>query len=154
MPLPGLWSFAQEEAVFPLTLHFLPICHWCPSSCCSGAESQRGWVYMSPKSVAGPLRGCSFFYYPNPHWFLQPEVMGTYLPGSGALDCTVWPGAGIACSQGIFPDLYPPHVNMELPLPVLSLPLPVHAVPCLLTSPPHLCISTPSPCLHPSYLFG
>ena len=38
MPLPDIWSFVQEEAVSPLTLHFLPICHWCHFSCCPGAE--------------------------------------------------------------------------------------------------------------------
>ena len=78
MLLPGLWSFSWEEAVFwypPCcqSLHFLLVCHWCPSSCCSGAESQRGWVCMSPKSIVGPLRGVSweslsFFHCLNPHW--------------------------------------------------------------------------------------
>ena len=47
MLLLGLWSIVWEEAVSPVTLHFLPICPWCPSSCFLGAESQRGgsaWV--------------------------------------------------------------------------------------------------------------
>ena len=39
----------------------------------------------------------SFFCCPNPHWFLQPEVMGIYLPGTGTLGYVVWPGAGITC---------------------------------------------------------
>ena len=38
----------------------------------------------------------SWFHHPNAHWFLQPDIMGIYLPGSGTLDCVVWPGAGIA----------------------------------------------------------
>ena len=104
MLLPGLCSFVWEEVVswhspWCQTLHFLPVCHWCPSSCCPGAEAQRMWVWVSPKSIAVPLRrdsreSFSFFGHPNPHWFLQPEVMGTYLPGSGTLGWVVWCGAG------------------------------------------------------------
>ena len=33
----------------------LPVCHWCPSSCCSGAGAQTDWVCVSPESIAGPL---------------------------------------------------------------------------------------------------
>ena len=36
-----------------------------------------------------------------PHWFLQPEVMGIYLPGAGTLGSVIWPEAGIPHSQGI-----------------------------------------------------
>ena len=39
----------------------------------------------------------SFFHQLNSCWFLQPEVMGTYLPGNGILGC----GAGTAHSQDI-----------------------------------------------------
>ena len=54
--LPGLWSFVQEETVpqcLPScqTLQFLPACHWCPSSCCPGAEAQREWFCVSPKTT-------------------------------------------------------------------------------------------------------
>ena len=38
--------------------------------------------------------------------------MGIYLSGAGILGCVFWPGAGIACSQGIPPYLYPPYVNV------------------------------------------
>ena len=55
----------------------------------------------------------SFFCRPNPHWFLQPEVMGIYLPGTGTLGCVVWPGAGITCSQGISPNFHPSYVNVR-----------------------------------------
>ena len=106
MLLPGLWSFAWEEAVSPLTLHFLPLCHWCPSSCCLGTESQRGWICLSPKSIAGLLRGHSFFCCPNLHCFLQPEAMGTYLLGAGTLGWVVWTGAGISPSE-VFLLLFP-----------------------------------------------
>ena len=37
-------------------------------------------------------------------WFLQPEVMGTYLSGTGTLDCGSWCGAGTPCSQDIPPE--------------------------------------------------
>ena len=102
-------------SLFPL----LPACHLWLSSCCLGGESQRGWFYVSPKSIMGPLRGVSweshsFFCHPNPHLFLHPEVTGTSLPSSGTLGCVVWSGAGNDHSQGIPPDFYPPHVNIEL----------------------------------------
>ena len=48
----------------------------------------------------------------NPHWFVQPEIMGIYLPGAGTLGCAVWPGAGIAVSQGMPPNFYSPHMNV------------------------------------------
>ena len=44
----------------------------------------------------------SFFHKLNPHWFLQPEVVGTYLPGTGTLD-------------------WRPDVGLELPAPKISL---------------------------------
>ena len=70
----------------------------------------------------------------NPRWFLQPEVMGNYLPHAGTLGCADWPGAGITRSQGIPPCFYLPHVNMGLPIP---LPPPLRAT-------PNLCASLPS----------
>ena len=122
MMLPGLWSFAQEEAVswhspWCQSLQYLPICYWFPSSCCPGAESQREWVYVSPKSFAGSLGGVSwgshsFFCHPRPHWFLQAEVMGTYLPGT--LSWVVWSGAGIPRSRGIPPNFHPRHMDVRL----------------------------------------
>ena len=73
MLLPGLWSFVQEEEVVPKhslwcqTLQFLPICHWCPSSCCSGAEAQREWVWLSHKSFKKALlRVLTFLPLPRP----------------------------------------------------------------------------------------
>ena len=65
-----------------------------------------------------------------PPWFLQPEVMGVYLPGAGTLDSVVWPGAEIACSQGIPSDFYLPHVNVG-PSVLLPQPLLVHTTPSL-----------------------
>ena len=132
--LPGLWSFVWEETVswhspWYHTLQFLPTYHWCFSSCSWGAGVQREWVYISPKSIVGPLRrdaweSNSFLCHPNPHWFLQPEVMGTYLPGTGTLGWMIWSGAGITHSQGILSNFYPLHMHMGPPIL-------------------HLCVSTP-----------
>ena len=57
---PGLWSCVQEEAVSQhslccQSLQFLPICHWCPSSCCPSVKAQREWICVSSKSAEGPL---------------------------------------------------------------------------------------------------
>ena len=67
------------------------------------------------------------------HWFLQPEVMGIYLPSAGTLGCAVWPGAVITHSQGVPPHFHPPHMNVGTPiLP----PPPLHATLPLLASLP------------------
>ena len=101
--LPGLWCcFIHEKAVpqhspWCQTLQFLPICHWCPSSCCPGAGTQREWICISPKSFLGRLRGdawdsCTFFCCPNTAWILHAEAIGTYLPGTGTLGWGIWVG--------------------------------------------------------------
>ena len=45
----------------------------------------------------------SFFHQLNPCWFLQPEVVGTYLPGTGTLGWGAWYGAGTPRSRDIPP---------------------------------------------------
>ena len=60
---------------------------------------------------------------PQPLLVLQSEVMGISRPGAGTLGCAVCPGAGIAHSQGIPADFYPPHMNVGPPMPILP-PLP------------------------------
>ena len=144
MLLPGLWSFSWEEAVFwypPCcqSLHFLLVCHWCPSSCCSGAESQRGWICLSRKSIAGLLRGHSFFCCPNLHWFLQPKAMGTYLLGAGTLGWVVWTGAEVSPSE-VSLLLFSTIGGYGTSWSCLYTSLPNSASPCL--SMP-LCISAP-----------
>nr|KAF6382411.1 hypothetical protein mPipKuh1_008798 [Pipistrellus kuhlii] len=65
----------------------------------SGAGAQRKQNYVS--SCAGTLRGipgtpaASVSLSHNPHWFLQPEVMGNYLPSSGTLG---W-GSGVGLAS-------------------------------------------------------
>ena len=134
---PGLWSFAWEEAVSPLALHFLPICRWWPFSCCPVAESRGGgsvWV-LSPS----PLRRCSFFHHPNPDWFLQPEVVATYLPGAGTLGWVVRTAARIPCSQGI-PPIFIYHLWMWNHHSYLHVSLHHTMSPCLSASLPFLSV--------------
>ena len=57
--------------------------------------------------------------------------MGIYLPGAGTLGSVVQPGAGIAHSQGIPLNFYPPYVNVGSSVPP---PLPLSAPPHLFTS--------------------
>ena len=68
--------------------------------------------------------------------------MGIYLPRAGALGCGVWPGAGIACSQGNPPSFYPPYLNVGLSNPLS--PPPLHSTPPLCASLP---VSTTLPFL-------
>ena len=64
--------------------------------------------------------------------------MEIYFPSAGTLGSVVWPGAGVARSQGICPDFYLPQVNVGLPIPRLPrLSVPVHLS-------LHLCPSYPS----------
>ena len=107
--------------------------------------SQREWVCISPKSTAGPSRrdfweSCSFFSCHNSHWFLQPEVMGSYLPGTGNLGCMFWFGAAISCSQGTLPDFYLPQVGVWLPI--------LHLCASVTHVSEHLCVSAPPTHLH------
>ena len=90
---------------------------------------QRERESVSPKSDTGPLRGdswesCSFFHNPNPHWFLEPEVIGTYLPGTGTQGWMVLCGAGMPRSRGILPNFYLTHVCVDHPF-CLSTSLPL-----------------------------
>ena len=144
-------EITKEEAVswhlpYCQSFHFLPF-----SPYATGAlpavdlvlNPRGGGVYVSPKTIVVPLRGVSweshsFFHCPNPHWFLQPEVMGTYLPGSGTLGCMVWSGSGITCSQGIPPNLYPALVSVGLPVPLTLWVTPRLHVLRISASPTHL----------------
>ena len=62
------------------------------------------------RGIAGDSR--NFFHRLNPHWFLQPEIVGTYLLGTGTLG---WgPGVGLEClaSEISLLNFYPPHVGV------------------------------------------
>ena len=67
----------------------LPWC-WSPEG-----VSLSKFVYNTRSFKRKGLRILQFLPQHNPHWFLQPEVMGTHLPRSGTLGWVVWCGAGI-----------------------------------------------------------
>ena len=74
----------------------------------------------------GSLRGTawgsrSFFHQLTPQWFLQSEVVGTYLPGTGILDWVDWCGTETPHSQDIPPQIFihmgvGPSCSMSVPL--------------------------------------
>ena len=65
----------------------------------------------------------SVFHSLNPHWFSQPEVMGTYLPGTGTLGWGSLCGAGTPCPEISLLNSYPPHVCGDGPACSESVPL-------------------------------
>ena len=68
-----------------------------------GSESEL--VSLCVNSFKGTAFGSSiFFHWLNPCWFLQPEVMGTYLLGTGTLGWGASCGAGTPCSWEIPPE--------------------------------------------------
>ena len=80
---------------------------------------------MSPH--VGFLRGTTwgsriFFHKVNPCWFLQPDIVGAYLPGIGTLGWGAWCVAGTLTPEISLPNVYPPHVG-EGPAHSESLPL-------------------------------
>ena len=69
----------------------------------------RGSASEQVSSCEDFLRGTawgprSFFHRLNPHWFLQPEVVGTYPPGTGTLGWGTWYRAWTPRSQDILPE--------------------------------------------------
>ena len=63
-----------------------------------GSESEQ--VSPCVCSLRGTAWGSRSFFHPlNPCWFLQLEVVGTYLSGTGTLGWGLWCGAGTPCSQ-------------------------------------------------------
>ena len=75
------------------------------------------------------LRNQPFLPLIPPHWVLKPEVMRLSLLDTGSFGWAVWSSAGIACTQGISPKSYPPHVNMAPHIPPPQL-LPLHTTLC------------------------
>ena len=123
-PIPCMW---------PAPFQLLP--WWCITE---WVQSEFAYV-LRPCRPFKPsfLRLWQFLLLPQPALVFTARSYGT-----GSLGCAVWPGAGIACSQGIPPDFYLPHMNVGLPVP--QLPLPLCSTPHLLASVP---ISTTLPLL-------
>ena len=68
-----------------------------------GVESEQ--VSSCVGSLRGPAWGSSsFFHQHKPHWFLQPEVVGTYLPVIGTIVWEAWCGTETPHSQDIPPE--------------------------------------------------
>ena len=77
-----------------------------------GSESE---YRVSP--CVSSLRGTawdssSFFYQLNPRWFLQLEVMGTYLPGTGTLGWEPGIGLGLLFPKISLLNSYPTHMDV------------------------------------------
>ena len=47
--------------------------------------------------------------------FFQPEVMGTYLPGTGSLGWGAGVQLGLLAPEISLPNFYPPHMNAGPP---------------------------------------
>ena len=142
MPLPGLRRSAQHLPISDHFNHFL---------CAIGTPPTAALVFayiLNPCEPFKQWKSSSFFCCPNPHWFLQPEVIGVCVPGAGTVGCVVWLGAGITSSQGIPPSFYPPYMNVGLSIPPPPPPTLVHTSHCLFGPSPQL------PLLPSSYPFG
>ena len=116
MSLPGFWRCSQEElSNLPgrkLTSSTHPVSSLLAFSSHTTCALPAVALVLNPRGggsayVLSPCRPFnwsllntgSFFCRPKPHWFLQPEVMGIYLLGTGTLGCwVVLFGTGIPCS--------------------------------------------------------
>ena len=104
----SVWEGAVPQLLpWCQTFQLHPTCHWCLSSCSPRSGAQREWVKVSLCAVWGPSRGeawgsRSFFHQLNPCLFLQPEFMGTYLPGTGTMGWVLCCGGSISCSWDIY----------------------------------------------------
>ena len=58
----------------------------------------------------------SFFHWLNPHWFLQPEIVGTYLPAIGILGWGAWCGTGPVHSWDNLTEFLPTTCGWETSL--------------------------------------
>ena len=121
----SLWEKAVPQlSHWCQTLQFLPVFHRCLSRCYPSAGAQREWVWVSP--CVGSLSGTAWVRAVsstiNLRWFLQPEVMGTYLPGIGTLCWGAWYGAGLLGPEISLLDFYPPRIDVG-PAHSMSLPL-------------------------------
>ena len=136
VPLPSFWRF---PCTHPISSHFTRspyVIGTLPAVALMLHCRVGGFEYIL--THVGPLRGVSwksgsFFCCLNPHWFLQPEFMRIYLPGTGTLGCVLWPWAQIAHSQVI-------HHTWKWDCPFHC---PFLCMPQCISLPPHLSL-----CLH------
>ena len=57
----------------------------------------------------------SFFHQLNHHWFLQPEIMGSYLPGIETLGWGPGMGLGLLAPEIFLLNFHPPQVGVGPP---------------------------------------
>ena len=151
IPLPGFWLFAWHLPISGHFTYFLYVTGTLPAVALVLNPRVNGFTYILRPH--GPFKWSlleiqQFLPSPQPPLVLQPHVMGIYVPGPGTLYCVVWPGAGIAHSQGIPPDFYLPHMNVGSPVPA---PPPLHATCLCLSTCPY--ISASLTCLDECVLF-
>ena len=115
-------------ALILMPIKFFPVCLWCLSSCSPSVAAQMG---MSPTKSVPFKRNCLGHLKPSvslshsAHWFLQPEDMGTSLPGTGTLGWRAWCGDATLAPQGgplqlrYLSQFYLPHMSVE---PACSVP--------------------------------
>ena len=94
-------------ALFPVT-SLTPHMPLVPLPALALVLNPRGGRSAYVLSPCGPfkqslLKIWQFLLPPKPNWFLQPEVMGIYLPGTGTPGCAVWPELGSLTPKVSFP---------------------------------------------------
>ena len=103
------------------------------SSLYSPGAFQAATLVMEPRGskseLVSPcvcsLRGTSlgsriFFHQLNTHWFLQPKIVGTYIPGTGTLGWGPGVGLGILAPEISLLNLYPPMWVCGQPIPAYA----------------------------------
>ena len=153
VPLPVFWGFAWHLPHFQ-SLLLLPTCEQRPSSCCLGVESQSGCVCVCFKTMwalkQSFLKTWQFLPLPKPTLVFTACSYGDLsFQLFGTLGYLFWSGAGIAHSQDLPPDFYPPCMNVGLPMPILLLLATLWVTLCLFASPLLLPIWTNMASLNP-----
>ena len=99
-----MWEKAVPQVLpWCQTLHFLSVCHWCLSSCYPSAGTLRvSMCVVILRETAWDSR--NIIHWLSACWFLQPEVIGTYLPSTVTLGLASSWGTGTPCSRDIPPE--------------------------------------------------
>ena len=122
----------------PISSHFIyfpPVTGALPAAALLVKPKVGGFAYIL--SLCRPFKwqkSGSFFHHPGPPLVFTARGNEDLSSRCWRPGLCVWPGAGIALSQGIPPDFYPPHMNEAPSIPLL--PQPLHATLCLWPSSP------------------
>ena len=106
----------------------------------------------------GPLNGLSgetrsFFCHPNPHWFLQPEIVRLCFPALEPWAVQSVLRLGPLAPQGVLPGFYLPHVSVGQTTFSTGHQLLLRRHHHTTSSPPRLPISAPPTCVHEYFFF-